>query len=176
MTVATQSRRSITHDLWSWNHFLGRILSWSLINVAGLYDLRVFLFWHCWKKSKAHSVNFHCSLRLVMFAELSTLWSRKILRLTDFVCLLIYEFCLSLWKIARCSVILLLPLFINFRNLDSNRTTAHAYGVYFSQITRYARVCSFTTSSSLEYFKLWVNNIKSCLIFQNIFPKMKSIA
>jgi len=32
--------------------------------------------------------------------------------LTDFVCLLIYEFWLSLWKIARCSVILLLPLFI----------------------------------------------------------------
>jgi len=32
--------------------------------------------------------------------------------LTDFVCLLIYEFWLSLWKIALCSVILLLPLFI----------------------------------------------------------------
>jgi hypothetical protein len=31
--------------------------------------------------------------------------------LTDFVCLLTYEFCLSLWKISRCSVILLLPLF-----------------------------------------------------------------
>ena len=31
--------------------------------------------------------------------------------LTDFFCLLTYEFCLSLWKIARCSVILLLPLF-----------------------------------------------------------------
>ena len=31
--------------------------------------------------------------------------------LTDFVSLLIYELCLSLWKIARCSVILLLPLF-----------------------------------------------------------------
>jgi len=31
--------------------------------------------------------------------------------LTDCVCLLINEFCLSLWKIARCSVILLLPLF-----------------------------------------------------------------
>jgi hypothetical protein len=31
--------------------------------------------------------------------------------LTDFVCLLTCEFCLSLWKIARCSVILLLPLF-----------------------------------------------------------------
>jgi hypothetical protein len=32
--------------------------------------------------------------------------------LTDFVCLLTCEFCLSLWKIARCSVILLLPLFV----------------------------------------------------------------
>jgi hypothetical protein len=32
--------------------------------------------------------------------------------LTDFVCLYNYEFCLSLWKIARCSVILLLPLFV----------------------------------------------------------------
>ena len=32
--------------------------------------------------------------------------------LTDFVSLLTYELCLSLWKIARCSVILLLPLFV----------------------------------------------------------------
>ena len=32
--------------------------------------------------------------------------------LTDCVCLLAYKFCLSLWKIARCSVLLLLPLFI----------------------------------------------------------------
>jgi hypothetical protein len=32
--------------------------------------------------------------------------------LTDFVCLLTYEFCLSFWKFARCLVILLLPLFI----------------------------------------------------------------
>jgi hypothetical protein len=31
--------------------------------------------------------------------------------LTDFVCLLTYELCLSIWKIARCSVIWLLPLF-----------------------------------------------------------------
>jgi hypothetical protein len=31
--------------------------------------------------------------------------------LTDFVCLYIYEFWLSLWKIVRSSVILLLPLF-----------------------------------------------------------------
>ena len=33
--------------------------------------------------------------------------------LTDCVCLLTYELCLSLWKITRCSVILLLPLCIN---------------------------------------------------------------
>ena len=32
--------------------------------------------------------------------------------LTHFVCLLTYEFCLSLWKIARCLVILLLPVLI----------------------------------------------------------------
>ena len=31
--------------------------------------------------------------------------------LTDFVCLCTYEFWLSLWKIARCSLMLLLPLF-----------------------------------------------------------------
>ena len=31
--------------------------------------------------------------------------------LTDFVCLYTYEFCLSLCKIVRSSVILLLPLF-----------------------------------------------------------------
>ena len=31
--------------------------------------------------------------------------------LTDFVCLLTDEVCLTLWKIAQCSVILLLPLF-----------------------------------------------------------------
>jgi hypothetical protein len=36
--------------------------------------------------------------------------------LTDFVCLYTYEICLSLWKIARCSVILLFPL---FPSLDS---------------------------------------------------------
>ena len=37
--------------------------------------------------------------------------------LTDFVFLFTYEFCLPLWKIARCSVILLLPLFCIFSNI-----------------------------------------------------------
>jgi hypothetical protein len=38
--------------------------------------------------------------------------------LTDFFCLLTYEFCLSLWKIARCSVILLLPLYTTRRHCE----------------------------------------------------------
>ena len=37
--------------------------------------------------------------------------------MTDFVCLLIHEFWLSLWKIALCSVILLLPLLIMYIHL-----------------------------------------------------------
>jgi len=41
------------------------------------------------------------------------------LDLTDFVCLLIYEFWLSLWKIALCSVILLLPL-LTLSNTQTN--------------------------------------------------------
>ena len=45
--------------------------------------------------------------------------------LTDFVCLLIYEFCLSLWKIARCSVILLLPLFMCNERIFSNTNHFH---------------------------------------------------
>jgi hypothetical protein len=55
-----------------------------------------------------------------------------LLLLNDFVCLLTYEFCLSLWKIARCSVILLLPLFATGRwfsqgNLvfSTNKTDRH---------------------------------------------------
>jgi len=47
--------------------------------------------------------------------------------LTDFVCLLTYEFCLSLWKIARCSVILLLPLFIVFTKVLYKRRFKRIY-------------------------------------------------
>jgi hypothetical protein len=52
--------------------------------------------------------------------------------LTDFVCLYTYEFWLSLYKIVRSSVILLLPLFskrdlctcfISFRTRDGHVTT-----------------------------------------------------
>ena len=40
--------------------------------------------------------------------------------LTDFVCLYTYEFCLSLWKIVRSSVILLLPLFTYLQDTTHN--------------------------------------------------------
>jgi hypothetical protein len=43
--------------------------------------------------------------------------------LTDFVCLYTYEFLLSLWKIVRSSVILLLPLFNILKDLG--RQTNH---------------------------------------------------
>ena len=62
--------------------------------------------------------------------------------LTDFVCLYNYEFWLSLCKIARSSVILLLPLFICI-----NTPAAPAYGVYISQFIRYSR-----TFGSNHYF------------------------
>jgi hypothetical protein len=44
--------------------------------------------------------------------------------LTDFICLYNYEFWLSLCKIVRSSVILLLPLFIRSTKMTNNR---HAY-------------------------------------------------
>jgi hypothetical protein len=41
--------------------------------------------------------------------------------LTDFVCLYNYEFGLSLCKIVRSSVILLLPLFTDLRKYDKKK-------------------------------------------------------
>ena len=59
------------------------------------------------------------------------------------VCLYTYEFWLSLCKIVRSSVILLLPLFaiVNFPFLCSNIPAAPAYGVYISQLIRNSRAC-----------------------------------
>jgi prepilin signal peptidase PulO-like enzyme (type II secretory pathway) len=55
--------------------------------------------------------------------------------LTDFVCLYNYEFWLSLCKIVRSSVILLLPLFINTRVILfwSMRDIAKNYAIEFRQ-------------------------------------------
>ena len=40
-------------------------------------------------------------------------WLVVDVRLANIINLICYEFCFSLWKIARCSVILLLPLFMS---------------------------------------------------------------
>jgi hypothetical protein len=55
--------------------------------------------------------------------------------LTDFVCLYTYEFLLSLWKIVRSSVILLLPLSTRFFVTAAlfhtrNRTKVQPLGFY----------------------------------------------
>jgi len=52
-----------------------------------------------------------CVLRVSIFLLILRFFSPIFRLVIDFVCLLTYEFCLSLWKISRCSVILLLPLF-----------------------------------------------------------------
>jgi len=61
--------------------------------------------------------------------------------LTDFVCLLTYEFCLSLWKIARCSVILLLPLFNKYISLILNLKPQQLYSAHFGRKIWYIVHC-----------------------------------
>ena len=58
--------------------------------------------------------------------------------LTYFVCLLTYEFCLSPWKITRCSVILLLPLFR--AEPTSGSTVTEQYIIYLHSHTRVTSV------------------------------------
>jgi hypothetical protein len=52
----------------------------------------------------------HYNVKVIVFITVFTVFRL----LTDFVCLYNYEFGLSLCKIVRSSVILLLPLFTNF--------------------------------------------------------------
>jgi hypothetical protein len=71
--------------------------------------------WSAWKK-----MFFFCPLCCLSFFDLCLYQVRVITvfpvfrLLTDFVCLYTYEFWLSLCKIVRSSVILLLPLFSNY--------------------------------------------------------------
>ena len=64
--------------------------------------------------------------------------------LTDFVCLLTYEFCLSLWKIARCSVIVL------GKRTESHRTKSHRKKSHKTPKTK-----SHRTKSHNLYFLPW---------------------
>jgi uncharacterized membrane protein YfhO len=75
-------------------HFIG--LVWFIVFNAAFNNISVILWW---------SVTVFTVFRL----------------LTDFVCLYNYEFWLSLCKIVRSSVILLLPLFIGGGNRSTRR-------------------------------------------------------
>ena len=73
--------------------------------------------------------------------------------LTDFVCLLIYEFLFSLWKIARCSVILLLPLF----------TTKKIISIY-QLLTFHLYVATFQLHRHMEYISLHWSDIPDIVV------------
>ena len=84
--------------------------------------------------------------------------------LADFVCLLIYDFCLSLWKIARCSVTLLLPLF-NQQNIHhfSYRFQTPRYSWNTQSINQSIHIQHLiSTMSSTSY--VYCNGHKSHLI------------
>ena len=91
-----------------------------------LHECSTFYFHHCtifcWLSTGSDIIAHHCTI----FCWLSTgsdiivpiyflhivFFSFNFRLLTDFVCLYTYEFLLSLCKIVRSSVILLLPLFL----------------------------------------------------------------
>jgi hypothetical protein len=78
--------------------------------------------------------------------------SNKIFPLDDFVCLYTYEFWLSLCKIARSSVILLLPLWFDFQQL--------IHVTYFKNVSFFYKFSSSKTSqtSTLRYIWLHMNS------------------
>ena len=110
-----------------------------------------------------------------------------VLLLTDFVCLYTYEFWLSLCKIVRSSVILLLPLFtINIFNtsLYSLGVQCDRYIAWLSIVsgdyrwwafrsTWYFCVCESSCCSKLFHFPMYYSLIAlqiaeaSCFISQN---------
>ena len=89
------------------------IFLWSLSPLVNCYRISVSqmimdMFLLSWTQSRPSTLLFTYSLYQVRVITVFT-----VLRLlTDFVCLYTYEFWLSLCKIVRSSVILLLPLFI----------------------------------------------------------------
>ena len=92
--------------------------------------------------------------------------------LTDFVCLLNYELCLSLWKIARCSVILLLPLFVN------NISAISWWSVLFFGGNRSTRwnllncrksLTNFITYCCIKYSSLWDKHDMIKYVFRTKF-------
>ena len=89
-----------------------------LIFVA-LLTTNVWYLWHCWPPMFKLSFHNCYSDSLNLWAVMKCLYQVRVITvftvfrlLTGFVCLYTYEFWLSLCKIVRSSVILLLPLFL----------------------------------------------------------------
>ena len=73
--------------------------------------------------------------------------------LTDFVCLLTYEFSFSLWKIAQCTVILFLPLF-----------TASDYPVDIFKI--FWVICTLPVFCEIcKVYINWLHSVKTYYLF-----------
>jgi hypothetical protein len=115
------------------------------------------MYWVKYKTGSKYSIDYLCLFAcssvqhilrrvFVLFSFiLCTLWVRVITvftvfrLLTDFVCLYTYEFWLSLWKIVRSSIILLLPLY-------------STYQVQWGGWNIYLEPSKSTTPSHLKYF------------------------
>ena len=101
----------------------------------------------CWMRSvfgKTRSIKTMCQVRVITVFTVFRL-------LTDFVCLYNYEFWLSLYKIVRSSVILLLPLFsIDYCSFEViQQIIVFNYEIIFCQFSN----CYF--SLMINYDILW---------------------
>jgi hypothetical protein len=111
--------------LWDHLHQQSRV-TWSIlttkVNVKNTFTSHIDnkYFWHfCWLPYLDTFSLYENSSFIIVSAETEYISNQvrvitvfTVFRLlTDFVCLYAYEFWLSLWKIVRSSVILLLPLF-----------------------------------------------------------------
>jgi hypothetical protein len=82
--------------------------------------------------------------------------------LTDFVCLYNYEFWLSLWKIVRNSVILLLPLFIIYYSLR------RAYSLSFQKFKQ-RPICDIAWLHATNHLYHGFRGIRYYLVLYNTY-------
>jgi hypothetical protein len=92
--------------------------------------------------------------------------------LTGFVCLYNYEFWLSLCKIVRSSVIVLLPLFIQQHVIFLHLYIPdcyHAYNTLYLSLYDIQFTCVWE-GSALYYIRLWIY-ISPCLLHISLYRK-----
>jgi hypothetical protein len=94
-------------------------------------------------------------------------------------CLYTYEFCLSVWKIVRSSVILLLPLFASQFCFSKESSSLFHNSDNFSPASTYQLICSlhqwpyFSTLHIISPPRIkWMNNIKSTLYQATPYPPL----